>query len=94
MAVSVSDDVAAVSVAVVLPAATVHTGVFPVTKIAELAVMVMMSEAPPAPKVPVLRPPLADGVNTNLCLVGAVPAESWLSDDAEPQLTEVAAIVV
>jgi hypothetical protein len=36
------DDVAAVSVAV-LPTATVHNGTFDVTKIGELAVMVMVS---------------------------------------------------
>ena len=39
----VADDVAAVSVAVVLPTVTVQAGTFASTKIAELAVMVMVS---------------------------------------------------
>ena len=91
----VADDVAAVSVAKVLPTSTVHTGTFPVTKIAELAVTVIVSDrscAPPA--VPVLRTPSEDGVKMNLCLMGAMPSVSWLYDVAEPQTTEVESRVV
>ena len=76
--------VAAVSVAVVLPTSTVHTGTFAVTQIAELGVMVMVSDTPPAPAAPVLRAPLAEGVKTNLCLIGAMPSVSWFNDVAEP----------
>jgi hypothetical protein len=91
---TVEDDVAATNVAVVLPTSTVQVGTFDVTKIAELAVMMIVSDTSAAPAVPVLRTPSDDGVNMNLCLMGAVPAESWLSDDAEPQTTGVAARVV
>jgi hypothetical protein len=82
--------VAAVSVAVVLPTSTVHTGTFAVTQIAELGVMVMVSDTPPAPAAPVLRAPLAEGVKTNLCLIGAMPSVSWLNDVAERDATCVA----
>mgnify|MGYP006162303783 CR=1 FL=1 len=43
---TVDDDVAAVSVAEVLPSVTVQTGTFALTKITELAVMVMVSATP------------------------------------------------
>ena len=83
--------VAAVSVAAVLPISTVHTGTFDVTQIAELGVMVMVSDTPPAPAAPVLRAPLAEGVKTNRCLIGAMPSVSWLNDVAEPQAAEAPA---
>jgi hypothetical protein len=68
-----ADDVAAVSVAVVLPTATVHRGSFAATHIAELAVMVTVSDTPAAPATPLLRTPLADGVKMKRCLMGAIP---------------------
>ena len=76
--------VPAVSVAVVLPLSTVHVGTFSVTQIAELGVMVMVSDTPPAPAAPVLRAPLVEGVKTNLCLIGAMPSVNWFNDVAEP----------
>jgi hypothetical protein len=76
------------------PPVTVHTGTLPVTKIAELAVMVTVSAASPAPAVPALRTPSEDGVKMNLCLMGAMFSVSWLYDVAEPQTTAVAARVV
>ena len=72
----ISDDVNAVSVAVVLPVTTVHAGTCPVTKSAELAVMVMVSDTPAAPAVPDERAPAEDGVKINLCLMGAIPSVS------------------
>ena len=90
----VADDVAAISVAVVLPTATVHTGNFAATQIAKLAVMVMVSDTSAAPAVPVLRTPFADRVNVNLCLTGAMPSVSWFNEVAEPHTTGVAARVV
>jgi hypothetical protein len=85
--------VAAVSVAVVLPTLTVHTGTFAVTQIAELGVMVMVSDTPPAPAAPVLRAPLAEGVKTNLCLIGAMPSVSWFNDVAEPHSIDGGGVV-
>ena len=76
------------------PPVTVHTGTFPVTKIAELAVMVIVSDRSCAPAIPVLRTPSEDGVKMNLCLMGAMSSVSWLYDVAEPQTTGVAARVV
>ena len=76
--ISTSDDVAAVSVAV-LPSVTVHNGIFDVTKIGELAVMVIMSGAAVAAVSTLLvdlRSPPGDGVNMNRCFEGAVPAEN------------------
>ena len=86
--------VPAVSVAVVLPLSTVHVGTFSVTQIAELGVMVMVSDTPPAPAAPVLRAPLAEGVKTNLCLIGAMPSVSWFSDAAEPHSIGGGGVVV
>ena len=37
-----------------------------------------------------LRAPLAEGVKTNLCLIGAMPSVSWLNDVAERDATCVA----
>ena len=82
-----SDVVAAVAAP---PPVTVHTGTLPVTKIAELAVMVIVSDRSCAPAVPALRTPLADGVKMNLCLMGAMASVSWLYDVAEPQPMAVA----
>ena len=79
------DDVAAVSVADVPPTVTVQTGTFPVTQIAALAVIVIVS---------VPTSGVTDGVKMNLCLMGATPDESWLNDVAEPHTTEVAAVTV
>ena len=76
------------------PPVTVHTGTLPVTKIAELAVMVIVSDRSCAPAIPVLRTPSEDGVKMNLCLMGAMFSVSWLYDVAEPQTTGVAARVV
>ena len=94
--------VPAVSVAVVLPPSTVHVGTFSVTQIAELGVMMMVSDTSPEFTVPpdtadagtLLRAPLAEGVKTNLCLIGAMPSVSWFSDAAEPHSIGGGGVVV